>query len=644
MKKILPILLLFCFTQTKAQSCLPYKITSSANGYNLGDFSTAQQSALSYNADLNAILFTAPVSPYWHYTNKTDNDIQVNWYNLNTLLWDSAIIYHDSSNNKQAAFCGAAIYNPLGNTNINNSFITTTGPWQNNNGTWQGVFYNSIKPQHQYIAGNDSNLHTLNNLPFGSSTFLNADIQQAGNKIIVAGVLNNPNNTTKSTVRGGVIAKADFSSGKAVWTTDTIKPPFYNNTTKGYMANDFRLAFAPDGLTGYAVFVGNASHNIPDSGSFCYFNPPGAMAPVVYKTINGGQSWAFTSIKGWYMHPECLKNLTYPTSTYTNSLDLYTLFYSPYGAEHGIDLTVDANGVLHLVSVVGVVPYNNSYPDSLMSISYNTQWDYINYHPIIWDFTTNGSTAWQTMMVDSIMSSPTGINPLVDTTAAFGKWKGKTVNYFGQGARIQISRSADGKIIFYTWADTDPNLNPGIFNISPDILIKAIDVTQNLTTNTKNATNDLGTCYFHSTSNIAIGTYTAGSWQVPLTWQNGQVQNTALVYDGTQPVDYYYDPCATFSAADFINPALINPYVYPICDGIQQIKNNTLKIYPNPANNKITVDATDVIDVKLFDVLGKQITVTKTNNVDVSDLNDGVYFIQVQTKQNTTTQKIIVQH
>jgi|ERR1700757_740979 len=73
-------------------------------------------------------------------------------------------------------------------------------------------------------------------------------------------------------------------------------------------------------------------------------------------------------------------------------------------------------------------------------------------------------------------------------------------------------------------------------------------------------------------------------------------------------------------------------------------QNSTLHIYPNPANNKITIDANDVTDVKLFDVLGKQIIATKTNDVDVSNFNDGVYFIQVQTKQNTTTQKIIIQH
>jgi uncharacterized repeat protein (TIGR01451 family) len=108
-----------------------------------------------------------------------------------------------------------------------------------------------------------------------------------------------------------------------------------------------------------------------------------------------------------------------------------------------------------------------------------------------------------------------------------------------------------------------------------------------------------------------------------------QIKNTAYIY-----FDY--------NAAIVTNTS-VNNFGTPL-----DIKNNniqsSIKIYPNPANNKIMIDANDVVDVKLFDVLGKQIFSTKENNIDVSNFNDGVYFIQVQTKQGTTTQKIIVQH
>jgi hypothetical protein len=79
--------------------------------------------------------------------------------------------------------------------------------------------------------------------------------------------------------------------------------------------------------------------------------------------------------------------------------------------------------------------------------------------------------------------------------------------------------------------------------------------------------------------------------------------------------------------------------------GVEQFANNTqIKIYPNPAQNKITIDANHVIDVKLFDVIGNQIISTNQTQVDVSNLTDGVYFVQVKTTQSTSTQKIIVQH
>ncbi|MFI5141287.1 MAG: T9SS type A sorting domain-containing protein, partial [Bacteroidia bacterium] len=84
--------------------------------------------------------------------------------------------------------------------------------------------------------------------------------------------------------------------------------------------------------------------------------------------------------------------------------------------------------------------------------------------------------------------------------------------------------------------------------------------------------------------------------------------------------------------------------IYSTTDIKQVSTTNQLNIYPNPASNKITIDANNILDVKLFDVLGKQITSTKTTDIDVSNFKDGIYFIQVQTKEGASTQKIIIQH
>ena len=108
-----------------------------------------------------------------------------------------------------------------------------------------------------------------------------------------------------------------------------------------------------------------------------------------------------------------------------------------------------------------------------------------------------------------------------------------------------------------------------------------------------------------------------------------QIKNTAYIY-----FDYNAAVVTNTSLNNFNAPSGISTYN----------SQNSTHIYPNPANNKITIDAADVVDVKLFDVLGNEITSTKQNQIDVSNFNDGVYFIQVQTKQNTSTQKIILQH
>jgi uncharacterized repeat protein (TIGR03803 family) len=89
--------------------------------------------------------------------------------------------------------------------------------------------------------------------------------------------------------------------------------------------------------------------------------------------------------------------------------------------------------------------------------------------------------------------------------------------------------------------------------------------------------------------------------------------------------------------------------VFSLCGalgGIIEEKTNheQIIVYPNPANNKIIIQANQITDVKLLDLLGKQITNTKANDVDVSNLINGIYFVQVQTNNSNYIQKIIVQH
>ena len=82
--------------------------------------------------------------------------------------------------------------------------------------------------------------------------------------------------------------------------------------------------------------------------------------------------------------------------------------------------------------------------------------------------------------------------------------------------------------------------------------------------------------------------------------------------------------------------------------GIKEFELGVSTIYPNPATDKIYIERTsnDVMEVGLFDIIGKQISQTKSKNqtteIDVSSLSKGVYFARIKTEQGMCMKKIIV--
>lgn len=85
--------------------------------------------------------------------------------------------------------------------------------------------------------------------------------------------------------------------------------------------------------------------------------------------------------------------------------------------------------------------------------------------------------------------------------------------------------------------------------------------------------------------------------------------------------------------------------------GISAITNKTsdIKIYPNPAQNKLTIDIgnTESQQLTLFDLTGKQILqqiIKEITVIDVSAIEDGIYFLRLKSSTGTMAQKIIVHH
>ena len=73
---------------------------------------------------------------------------------------------------------------------------------------------------------------------------------------------------------------------------------------------------------------------------------------------------------------------------------------------------------------------------------------------------------------------------------------------------------------------------------------------------------------------------------------------------------------------------------------------DNIRIYPNPASgNTLTIDTLEEVTISVFDILGKQVltdAVSSTNNqIDISDLNSGIYMIRLQTENGSATKKFI---
>jgi hypothetical protein len=70
---------------------------------------------------------------------------------------------------------------------------------------------------------------------------------------------------------------------------------------------------------------------------------------------------------------------------------------------------------------------------------------------------------------------------------------------------------------------------------------------------------------------------------------------------------------------------------------------NKLSIYPNPANNTVSISGVDEIQkITIFSLLGKkEVEVSNKNFINVSQLSNGIYFIQIEKNNRTYLKKFL---
>ncbi|WP_169516049.1 T9SS type A sorting domain-containing protein [Flavobacterium tegetincola] len=79
---------------------------------------------------------------------------------------------------------------------------------------------------------------------------------------------------------------------------------------------------------------------------------------------------------------------------------------------------------------------------------------------------------------------------------------------------------------------------------------------------------------------------------------------------------------------------------------MNDFNNTKLAIWPNPAKDNIQFSGADITEVRVFDLLGKQVLLQNlnvgTSTVDISSLKNGIYMVQASdTNGATSTVKLV---
>ena len=77
-------------------------------------------------------------------------------------------------------------------------------------------------------------------------------------------------------------------------------------------------------------------------------------------------------------------------------------------------------------------------------------------------------------------------------------------------------------------------------------------------------------------------------------------------------------------------------------DGIEENDDMTISVYPNPAHDKLFVNAANIQSVELFNISGQLMISSTETEINVSCLESGVYFVRVNCGANVFTERVII--
>lgn len=491
-------------------------------------------------------------------------------------------------------FPQGAILNPVGNTDPENAFYTYFIPvLDGSNGDWGGYAYGS-NPLTETDPPNPSQVNLTSGGDFWRLIPDAYTTTTLGDVWYVDGNYEGSDLTYKGNL---TLGHGSIIAGELV-----IEESIIGFMEYGDDINDHKIAFSPDGMTGYIMIMTDWESN---PAPFTNYHP------VIIKTTDGGITWGepaqvqlggvegIESIK-YYWHDSLW---TWPPWPHPPPRDERW-----YNMGYHADIVVDGQGNPHITGIITIASDDGWYPHEGTMATWHV-------------YSNDGGTTW-------------------DATALYN-------NHFFDGQiggldmynRPYAMSTYNGRFLFFSWLDTDmsganENDNPDIFIVGYDSEEHSYGVVDNVT--------ELGPYWhnaFYGTASQYVFSETQNTFacELPFVFTEYTVPGDPLSEMNFYYIDgYIYDEPVGYNE----NP---NPIHFSVAQN-----------FPNPAANNtsvlITTEIAGVINLKITNNLGKTVhyksvknsALAHTFNLDVSNLNSGIYFYTVEIGTRSVTKKMIV--
>lgn len=595
-----------------------YRATSDITVLNIGNAANAYglynggRTAVWADPNTNSVSFAhrmlaSPGSGYLAYDLSKDGG---NTWTSNNQVFDPTV-----AGTANARYPQGIIYNPAGNTNPDNAYFSFFAPTlDGTNGTagsWGGYCGGTVKldgtglsqvgwSSHPPIRHNVPDAMTVN--PVTGDVFVveSSLVGGLGNQyldslLITHGVFN-------------------ASLGKYEYEQSLLYAPSavaYGGTATA--VSDTRIAFAPDGMTGYIMILGDNGGDLFATGLSYY--------PILYKTTDGGLNWDESPMSVTLGGPDGIPGIVNELLT---DDQIAELFLPPlpnrdeiaYTTAFTSDFCVDMFGNPVISITIGIASSDTPYSivaSGGFGASYNI-------------FSQDGGQTW---LAHKFQSNKT--------------FRG-TFGDVDEDTRSQLTTTPDGSKMFFSWLDTD--FEGVTDNIQPDIFCVGWDIATNTYTAVTNVTflSDAWLQAFMGTASYyALVDETGGAptYTIPFVYQ--AMDPT----DPTLPVQYKYIPDFKFAYGEFVNPGV----------GPEKPANNNSvsQNFPNPFNGtseiKLNLAAPSMVSLEVFNLMGQKVkeipacnlqSGNHTLTIDANGMKSGVYAYSVNINGEKVTRKMIV--